>query len=124
MVQTTEKKLLNSIVDQLAKENPEFLYAEIPLSPSSLELGFRQVTYRVFANAINGMAWWLDRTLGRGGNFETLSYLGPNDLLYNIILLGAVKAGYKVGMGIYIVVYYQLPAKVRGLPDAVSFTPS
>jgi hypothetical protein len=40
--------------------------------------------------------WWLHRTLGPGESFETLLYLGPNDLRHNILLLGAVKAGYKV----------------------------
>lgn len=90
------KKLLNHIVDDMAREKPDVLYAEIPLSPTSFDAGFRRVTYRALANAINGMAWWLHRTLGPGQNFETLLYIGPNDLRHNILILGAVKAGYKV----------------------------
>ena len=30
--------------------------------------------------------------------FETLAYIGPNDLRYNVLILGAVKAGYKVSL--------------------------
>jgi len=93
---TPPKRLLNHVVDDMARENPDALYAELPLSPTSFGAGFRKVTYRAFANAINGMAWWLHRTLGPGESFETLLYLGPNDLRHNILLLGAVKAGYKV----------------------------
>ena len=91
-----KEQLLNHVVDDIARENPELLYAELPVSPTSFDAGFRHVTYRDFANAINGMAWWLTCTLGPGGNFETLAYLGPNDLRHNILVLGAVKAGYKV----------------------------
>lgn len=91
------RKLINHIVDDLARERPEALYAELPLSPTSFDEGFREVTYRDFSNAVNGMAWWLNRTLGPGQNFEALAYIGPNDMRHNILLLGAVKAGFKVG---------------------------
>jgi acyl-coenzyme A synthetase/AMP-(fatty) acid ligase len=90
------KKLLNHAVDDLARERPGALYAELPVSPVSFDKGFRRVTYRDFSNAINGMAWWLARSLGVGKDFETLVYVGPNDMRHNILLLGAVKAGYKV----------------------------
>lgn len=93
---TPPTRLLNHVVDDIATENPDALYAELPLSPTSFGAGFRKVTYRAFANAINGMAWWLHRTLGPGKHFETLLYLGPNDLRHNILLLGAVKSRYKV----------------------------
>lgn len=89
-------RLLNHIVDDTARESPEMPFAELPLSPTSFEPGFRKISYRNFGNAINGMAWWLHQTFGPGKNFETLAYLGPNDLRHNILLLGAVKAGFKV----------------------------
>jgi acyl-CoA synthetase (AMP-forming)/AMP-acid ligase II len=90
------KELLNHIIDEYARDEPERLYAEIPFSPTTYAAGLRKVTYAAFANAINGMAWWLHHKLGPGKNFETLCYIGPNDLRHNILLLGAVKAGYKV----------------------------
>jgi hypothetical protein len=83
-------------VDYLAQEDPGKVYAELPLSPLSFDAGFRTVTYQTLANAVNGIAWWLTETSGPGINFETLAYIGPNDLSHNLLLLGAVKAGYKM----------------------------
>ncbi len=90
------KELLVHIVDEVARENPDTLYAELPRSATSFDAGFHKITYHLFANAINGMASWLAKTLEKKENFETLLYLGPNDLRHNILLLAAVKAGYKV----------------------------
>ena len=88
--------ILNNIVDCRAKRSPRALYAEFPVSPTSYKDGYRKITYEILANAVNGAAWWLDKTLGPSKNFDTLAYIGPNDLRYNVLILGAVKAGYKV----------------------------
>lgn len=90
------KQLLNHIVDGMAKARPSAVWAEIPRSITSYELGFRKITYRSLANAINGVAWWLHRSLGPSKDFETLAYFGSWDVRYIILLLGAVKVGYKV----------------------------
>ena len=90
------KKLLNNVVDSVARTTPDLVYAELPRSSVDLSQGFRQVTYRDFANGINGIAWWIRKSLGPSETFETLTYIGPNDLRHNLLLLGAVKAGYKV----------------------------
>ena len=94
--QWQSRELLVHIVDKIARDKPDTLYAELPWSATSLDAGFRKVTYQAFANAINGMASWLDRTVEKKENFETLLYLGPNDLRHNILILAAVKAGFKV----------------------------
>ncbi|KAI9842652.1 MAG: putative NRPS-like protein biosynthetic cluster [Sclerophora amabilis] len=91
------KQLLNNIVDGMANARPRALYAELPISPTSYDAGYRKVTYGALANAINGVAWWLTEKLGPGKGFQTLTYMGPNDIRYNVLILGAVKAGYKVG---------------------------
>lgn len=88
-----DEELLPHIVDHYAKFKPDQLYAEYPRSPTSYDEGFRPITYRAFANAINGIAWWLTETLGQGYG-EPLAYIGPNDLRYPALVLGAVKAGY------------------------------
>ena len=92
------KQLLIHMVDGLAGARPFSIWAEIPRSPTSYEGGYRKVTYRALSNAINGIAWWLHRSRGQGKNFETLAYFGPWDIRYVVLLLGAVKAGYKVGV--------------------------
>ncbi|TVY78113.1 Non-canonical non-ribosomal peptide synthetase FUB8 [Lachnellula suecica] len=91
-----KSQLLVNILDGMARTRPQALYAEFPVSATTYEDGFFKVNYAAFANAVNGMAWWLETTLGRGENFETLAYIGPNDIRYNALLLGAVKTGYKM----------------------------
>ena len=88
--------LLPTLVDEIAKNNQSTLFCEIPVSNTSYSQGFRKITYGHFATAIDGAAWWLQRELGESQTFETLTYIGPNDLRYPILVLGAVKAGYKV----------------------------
>ncbi|KAK6598613.1 nonribosomal peptide synthetase [Botrytis cinerea] len=90
------KTLLVHIVDHMAKTKPQALYAEFPTSPVTYDEGFRRVTYKDFANAINGVAWCLHDNLGAGKELETLAYIGPNNLIYPSLILGATKAGYKV----------------------------
>ena len=89
-------QLLNNIVDGIATIRPQALYGELPISLSSYEAGYRKVTYHALANAINGIAWWLTEELGPGQDFQTLCYIGMNDIRYVVMVLGAVKAGYKV----------------------------
>ncbi|OJZ83061.1 hypothetical protein ASPFODRAFT_141998 [Aspergillus luchuensis CBS 106.47] len=86
-------ELLPNIFDHYAQVKPEAIYAEYPVNPITYEEGYRPITYKALANAINGVAGWLTKTLGPGTG-ETLAYLGPNDLRYPALVLGAVKAGY------------------------------
>ena len=90
------KQLLNHIVDGLANTCPYGVWAEIPKSSTNYDAGFRRVTYRELSNAVNGAAWWLSKSLGQGESFETLAYIGLWDIRYVVLLLAAVKAGYKV----------------------------
>jgi acyl-CoA synthetase (AMP-forming)/AMP-acid ligase II len=91
-----KKQILATVVDGMEHAQPFALYAEYPYSPTSYEAGVRKVTYRDFANAINGLAWHLRRMLGPAEDFPTLAYIGPNDLRYAALTLACVKVGYKV----------------------------
>ncbi|KAL9094874.1 MAG: hypothetical protein Q9165_002823 [Trypethelium subeluteriae] len=86
--------LLPNHVDRLARETPQALYAEYPVSPLNYDEGYRQITYRDYANAINGAAWWLSDVLGQSKEHEVLAYIGPNDIRYTVLALAALKAGY------------------------------
>ena len=88
--------LIPHLVDKRAALTPGSTYSEYPVSTLSYDQGYRKITYRDFANAINGVARWLVETLGPAKDFETLAYIGPNDIRYPALILGAVKAGYKV----------------------------
>ncbi|GLB20862.1 putative NRPS-like protein biosynthetic cluster [Aspergillus tubingensis] len=86
-------ELLPNIFDYYAQVKPDAIYAEYPVNSMTYEEGYRPITYKALANAINGVAGWLTKTLGPGTG-EILAYLGPNDLRYPALVLGAVKAGY------------------------------
>ncbi|CAI7663889.1 unnamed protein product [Penicillium manginii] len=88
-----ENNLIPHTIDYYAQEDPDRVYAEYPRSPFTYDDGFTQVTYHSFANAINGIAWWLTDNLGPGDG-ETLAYVGTNDIRYPALVFGAIKAGY------------------------------
>lgn len=90
------EQLLPNAVDRIAETNPGRMYAEIPFSIRTFDAGFRSVSYVDLANAVNGMAWWIHRALGSSSTCEPLCYMGPNDLLRNVVLLANCKAGYSV----------------------------
>ncbi|CAL5868171.1 uncharacterized protein PFLUO_LOCUS2395 [Penicillium psychrofluorescens] len=87
------EELLPTIVDHHAALHPDKVYAEYPISPTSYAEGYRKITCRDLANAVNGIAGWLLEHLGPGAG-EKLTYMGPNDLRYTALAVGALKAGY------------------------------
>lgn len=109
-------ELLPNIFDHYAWVKPDAIYAEYPVDPMTYEKGYRPITYKAFANAINGVAGWLTKTLGPGTG-ETLAYLGPNDLRYPALVLGAVKAGYCVGWSFHVVRFSGSLADMVALTD-------
>lgn len=92
------RRLLPNLVDEIASRKPDLVWAEYPKSLSTYAEGFLAVTYHQFANAVNGTAWWLRHTFGTPNDFPTLAYVGPNDVRYQLLLIGAIKAGFKVGI--------------------------
>jgi acyl-coenzyme A synthetase/AMP-(fatty) acid ligase len=95
-VSNCRDELIPKVVDHLANTMADEPYALYPNSPLTYDHGYRTVTYKDFANAINGIAWWLHKTLGPSDNFHVLAYIGPNDVRYNALMLAATKAGYLV----------------------------
>lgn len=92
------QRLIASLIDSYAVEDPDRAYASIPMDDNDLAKGFRDVSYKEFANAINHAAHWLQENVGGvvPGVFETLAYAGPKDLRYPILAVAAVKCGRKV----------------------------
>jgi hypothetical protein len=89
------RRLLPTVIDQLAETNPTRVFVSIPLT-SNIEDGFQDITFKTLALAINRCAWWMEHTLGRSETFETLNYVGPQDLRYVLLLFAAIKNGYMV----------------------------
>lgn len=91
------KRLVVSLIDQYSKESPERVWASVPQVETNLAKGFKDITYRHLANAINHASCWLDATLGKSnGSFETFAYGGPKDLRFPILAVAAVKVGRQV----------------------------
>jgi hypothetical protein len=87
--------LLPHVIDNLARDKPNQILYEFPHGINVAQ-GFRSVSSTLYANAINRASWFLDKSLGKGTNFDTLGYIGPGDLRYLILTISAIKTGYKV----------------------------
>jgi acyl-coenzyme A synthetase/AMP-(fatty) acid ligase len=83
------------VIDERARDNHKRPYASIPNS-NNVKDGFRDITYRTFANAINRCAIWLKDEIGISTSFEAMVYIGPADLRYQILCMAAVKTGHVV----------------------------
>ncbi|CEN61371.1 hypothetical protein ASPCAL08025 [Aspergillus calidoustus] len=92
----SDEDLLPTLITTLSKESPQTLWAEYPSSPKSYNLGFTQITYAQFANAINNCAHFLAETLGRSDTGEPLAWLAPNDPRCAIANVAAMRAGFKI----------------------------
>jgi len=89
------QRLIPTLVDDIAQSDPERVYVSIARS-TDLQDGFRDISYRVFAQAVDRCSWLIERELARSPSFETITYIGPVNLLYQIIVLAAAKTGHKV----------------------------
>jgi acyl-CoA synthetase (AMP-forming)/AMP-acid ligase II len=88
-------RLLPNFIDETALHNPSLVFVEVPQT-ASIDEGLRRITFSSLARSIDKCAWWIQNRLGKGQNFPTLAYIGPHDLRYLFLVLGACKAGYKV----------------------------
>ena len=85
-------RLLPVLIDEIAQQEPGRLFCIIHGLPG----GSRSLNMNDFARAINRASYWLEAHIGRGETFETLAYMGPNDIRYYILMLAAIKVGYKL----------------------------
>lgn len=90
------QRLLPVVIDQLARDEPERPWASLPVDDYDLEKGFEDISYAVFANGINKLAWFIEKTVGKSSTFETIAYLGPPDIRYHMMQMAACKTGHKV----------------------------
>ena len=89
------QRLLPSLVDEIALTDPERILYSIAKTKDAAD-GFIDVSATAFARAVNRCAWHLHKNLGPGQGFPTIAYMGPQDLVYGILILASIKAGYKL----------------------------
>ncbi|KAI0436821.1 hypothetical protein F4803DRAFT_566532 [Xylaria telfairii] len=95
MSPATHTHLLPCLVDKLARSDPSRTLYSIAKTKNPAD-GFRDITVLEFSHAVNRCAWFIEKSLGRGINFPTILYMGPQDLNYAIVLLASIKTGYKL----------------------------
>ncbi|KAL8732298.1 MAG: hypothetical protein Q9166_002870 [cf. Caloplaca sp. 2 TL-2023] len=89
------RRLIPSLIDEKAFAVPGQTYCYLPCTSTVVEDGFRAVSFKCLANAINTCAWWLETNIGTSHRLDTLAYLGPSDLRNTIIIVAAIKTGHK-----------------------------
>jgi acyl-CoA synthetase (AMP-forming)/AMP-acid ligase II len=89
-------RLLPSMVDEMAVADPHRILYSVQKTKDILE-GFQDITASTFARAVNRCAWHIEANIGRAGRgFLTLTYMGPQGVVYAILILACIKTGYKL----------------------------
>ncbi|KXH49398.1 thioester reductase domain-containing protein [Colletotrichum nymphaeae SA-01] len=90
------KRLIPQVLDEVAKSEPNREFISVPRS-SDPQDGWKPISYKQIANAVNRIAQRIIDKRGKPepGSFPTLTYIGPNDARYMIIMIACIKAGYK-----------------------------
>lgn len=92
------ERLCVHVADELARQNPDRIYATITNSSHDIEHGFRDVTIKQFTNAVNYASWDIESRFGKSedGVFEVIAYIGTPDIRYSIYFYAAIKTGHQV----------------------------
>ena len=85
----------SAVVDQLATETPQDLWVKAPGS-SDGEVDWHDVTWLQLARAVDAMAHWMEIHLGSATENEPVAHMAIGDIRYPIVILVAMKTGYKV----------------------------
>jgi hypothetical protein len=90
-------RLLPTVIQENAQQDPSGVFACIPNGTRmDYTEGYRSMTKLQFHTAINYTASLISERFGPGKDFETLTYLGPGDIRYSVVVVACMKAGYKV----------------------------
>lgn len=90
------KRLLPHVIDHLGQFYPDKIAGSMPNNNSTLDDGFRQLNYKDLAHAINCTAWWIEENYGRSDKYDTLTFIGANDIRYLVMITACNKTGYRV----------------------------
>jgi len=80
------RRLVPRIIDDNATAQPGRVCFSIPRC-EALQAGFRDITWRMYADAVNKTAHFIEKEIGRSDSFETVMYLGFPDLRTFIVLV-------------------------------------
>ena len=75
------KRLLPQIIDAYAEHEPDRIWAA-QARTNDIADGFNNITFKQLAHLVDYLAWFIEGKIGRGQNFESISYIGSSDLRY------------------------------------------
>ena len=87
--------VLDQLVSETATKFAERPWMSIPRS-SDLSSGWKHIIYQQFATAVNGFAWYVEKTHGHGDGKAVTAFMGLNDECHTVAVVGLMKAGYIV----------------------------
>lgn len=90
-----DNTLFPNKIDDIACVEPERLYCSVFREADDIKPS--EISFGVFANAVNRFSWWLEEVLGKTESHEspTVGYIGSADLRYILAAVGGMKTGYK-----------------------------
>ncbi|MCJ1251933.1 hypothetical protein MMC30_009171 [Trapelia coarctata] len=89
------QRVVPTAIDEIARRSPNAVFASIPKTSNPVD-GYRDVTYRVYADTIDRAALLLEESIRGKDHGETIGYIGPSDLRYVILAIAAVKINMKM----------------------------
>ena len=96
-----EPRLLTYVLEQEASQSPDRLFCTHPLSLKRLEDGWRRITIGELNNAVNNLAWWIEKNVAPKKHQMRLVYIGSNDIRYAIFVLACWKLDHCVSTAIH-----------------------
>jgi hypothetical protein len=87
---------LSILVDEVAFESPQKVFAIIPSHNPDYHGGWQSVTFQNLADAVTYTCCWIEDTIGPSKEAEYIAYIGGNDIRYAILILACMKTGYIV----------------------------
>ncbi len=86
------RRLLVTVIEEKARLEPNDAY--IRYAPADWETnGYRSISWKQYANAIDKVAYFLDKKLGTTNEPFVIGYFGPNDARYAILIAACIKTG-------------------------------
>ncbi|KAK1565952.1 uncharacterized protein LY79DRAFT_529732 [Colletotrichum navitas] len=91
----TGEKLFVRKIEERARLTPTNIFARVPLNDWERD-GYRSITWKQYNDGINKIAHWLDKTLGKSVDNDTVSYFGSNDIRYAFVFAALNKTSRKL----------------------------
>ncbi|KAJ4288749.1 hypothetical protein N0V88_007283 [Collariella sp. IMI 366227] len=84
-----------SIIGNLATKVPHNVWVKIPYTDKQGAVSWQDITWLQLRKAVDYTARWLENGFGLGNGDEPIAYSGVNDVWYPIMIMAALKTGYK-----------------------------